>query len=343
MNKLLLAAANDAQRFNDQSLLFPRFAGDGSGARNGSIFAANDANFDAAHLSQPLMDYIVGQNDPEDLGAVMESLVPSIPVGRSFTYRTHDSKEDFQTDDSDDGDIREIGGEFRQVRLTGSQVDGRTDNKGLTMVIDVDQGGLEASVQQRAVVNLRQRLFRSEIARLVTLLDANDAAESSVNWGPTNTTKDPDKDILDMLENSGDARGIDSNVVLFGGTWTRRVTGLRSSTAAGAFATGNLTRQQLADFYGVDSVIRLRNRKQSTASAKAKLLTTDVYTYFAKPGAMPDDPSNFKRFVTSTSQGGAVAVYVEQRLKKVLVTVEHYSRLVCTSSLGIRKLPTTYT
>lgn len=325
---------------NDQSRLYPSLP---DNPVVGGIYAANDANFDAAHLSQPLNDYIVGVEDPEDLGSILESIAPSIPVGRAYTYRTHDEKEAFQTDSADDGDIREIGGDFPQVRKTGSQVDGRTDNKGLTMVLDVDQGGLSAAVQQRAVVNLRNRLFRSELRRVVTLLDANDSAESSVNWGPSNTSKDPDKDILDMLENSGDARGIDANVVLFGGTWTRRLTGLRASAASGAFATGALTQQQLADYYGVDSVIKLRTRFQSTATAKAKILTNDVYAYYVKPGAMPDDPSNIKRFVTATSQGGLVAVYVEQRLKKVLVTVEHYSRIVCASTLGIRKLPTTYT
>lgn len=325
---------------NDQSLLYPQFSGDGQGYRSGLVLTANDANFDAAHLSEPLNEYIVGVEDPEDLGAILESLAPAIPVGRAFTYRTHDEKESFQTDSANDGDIREIGGDFAQVRLTGTQVDGRTDNKGLTMVLDVDQGGEDPSVQQRAVVNLRNRLYRSELRRLITLLDNNDTAESSVNWGPTATTADPDKDVLDMLENSGDARGIAPNVVLFGGTWVRRLTGLRSKNTAGATATVALSAQQLAEFYGVEKVVNLKTRYQSTSTAKAKVLTTDVYSYYAKPGAMPDDPSNIKRFVTG---GSGVKVYVERRLKKVLVTVEHYSRLVAASTLGIRKLPTTYT
>lgn len=323
---------------NDQSKIFQPF-NENANYGHGVICAANDANFDATFLSQPLNEYVVGAVDPEGLDVALEALAPAVPVGRSFTYRTHDTKEHFQSDAATDADIRAIGGDFSQVRLTGSQTDGRTDNKGLTMVLDVDQGGLDAAVQNAAVLNLRNRLFRSEIARVFTGLDANDTAASSVNWGPANTTKDPDKDILDLLESSGDARGVDSNVVVFGGTWTRRVTGLRSSTAAGAFATGALTAEQLADFYGVDKVIKLKSRFQSSSTAKTKILANDVYAYYARPGAMNNDPSNLKRFVT----GSGVQVYVEQRLKKVLITVEHYSRIIVTSAVGIYKLPTTYT
>lgn len=336
----LASLVKDAERFNAQTNFFEPLPD--SGGRSGGIYAANDANFDAAHLSQPLTDYIVTVTDPDDLGAILERLAPSIPVGRSFTYRTHNTAEEFQTDDGNDADIREIGGDFSMIRQTGAQVDGRTDNKGLTMVIDNDQGGELPEVQQRAVTNLRQRLFRSELRRLITLLDANDVPESSVNWGPANASADPDADILGMLENSGDARGINSNIVLFGGTWTRRVQALRRPSSAGAFGTGAFTLDQLADYYGVDRVEHLRTRYQSTASAKSKILANDVYCYYVRPGMSPNDPSNIKRFVTPTA-GGPVRVYVTQKLKKTLVTVEHYSRMVCASTLGIRKLPTTYT
>ncbi len=337
----LLKPISDMSRLNDQALLFGAQP-ENLGVANGFICAANDANFDSAHLSQPLTDYIVGATEQADLQSILNSLAPDIPVGRSFTYRTHDSKEDFQDDSGDNGDIREIGGDFKQVRRTGAQVDGRTDNKGLTMVLDNDQGGSLAQVQQRAVLNLTQRLLRSELRRVITLLDANDTAESSVNWGVTNTAADPDANILEMLETSGDARGLDSNVLLLGGAWVRRVLALRRSDKAGAFATGAMTPEQLADYFNVERVVVMKARYQSSATAKAKILTNDVYAYFAQAGMMNDDPSNVKRFVTPTDAGG-LKVYVEQRLKKTLVSVEHYSRIVCASSLGIRKLPTTYT
>ena len=324
---------------NDQSQLFADFAKHHGSAKHGEILAANDANFDATFLSEPLQEYLVGQEDAEDLASVLENLAPSVPVGRAFSYRVAETTQQFQSDSADDADIREINGEFKQVRNTGTQVDARTDNKGLTMVLDEDQGGDDPAVQQRAVVNLRNRLLRSEIRRVITVADANDTAASSVNWGASATTADPDKDILDLLEASGDARGLDSNVLIFGGTFTRRLTALRSKAFAGAFATGSLNLQELAEYFNVERVVNLRTRFQSSATAKTKVLTNDVYAWYARRGAMKDDPSNIKRFVT----GSDLKVYVEKRLKRTFVTVEHYSRILCTSTLGIAKLPTTYT
>ena len=341
-NSLLLPIV-DMGRLNDQSLLFGQLPADGAGVRNGSIFAANDANFDAQFLNQPLTDYIVGAEDNQPLQELLSQMAPDVPVGRSFTYRTADTKEAFQTDSADDGDIRELGGDFKQVRRTGAQVDGRTDNKGLTMVLDDDEGGGLPAVQQRAVLNLTNRLLRSELRRVITLLDANDTAETSVNWGPTNTTADPDADILSMLENSGDERGVDSTTLVLGGAWLRRVLALRRSNTPGGYGTGALNLEQLAAYFNVDRVVLMRARFQSSSTAKTKILTNDVYAYHAQPGLMNDDASNIKRFVTPAGGGGGVQVYIERRLKKWLVSVEHYSRILCTSSVGIRKLPTTYT
>jgi hypothetical protein len=50
-----------------------------------------------------------------------------------------------------------------------------------------------------------------------------------------------------------------------------------------------------------------------------------------------DDPSNVKRFWTPTS-AGVVAVYREEFPKYVDITVEHYSNIVVTSTLGIEML-----
>ena len=313
-----------------------------SGGTNGRVYAANDSNFDAAHLSEPLEEYIVGAEDDEGLLQLLEAAAPTVPVGRAFTYRRHDTKESFQSDHTNDGDIREIGGDFAQVRRTGTQVDGRTDNKGLTMVIDNDQGGENAAVQQRAVVNLRNRLLRSELLRLDTLLDANDTQDAK-NWGATNTTADPDYDVIYNVDQSGDARGVNPNVVLFGGgAATKRIAALRRSASSGAFATGGLTPEQLAGLYGVDTVLTSRFRFQSTSSAKAKAVDDKVYVYHAGRNLMTEDPSNVKRFVTMTP-GGMFRVYVEPRLKQTRVTVEHYSRIIVTSTVGIRKIAVTFT
>lgn len=333
-------SAGDIALANDQSVFFPRFEGNLS-VPHGTVMAANDANFDAEHLSVPLTNYIVGAPEDEGLLATLEAIAPSIPTGRAFTYRTHDTREQFQDDAGDDADIREIGGDFGKVKRTGTQVDGRTDNKGLVMILDNDQGGEDGSVQERAVANLRARLIRSDIRRVLTALDANDT-NTNTNWGPSATAPDPDVDLLTDVDSGGDARGMDSNiVVLGGGARIKRVRCLRTKTAPDTVGA-QLTDEQLAAFLGVDRVVTLKHRYQSSASAKSKVLGDVAFSYYAASGAMPDDASNIKRFVTN-SGGGLFRVYIMPQLKKTLVAVEHYSRVVATSTLGIYKRTITYT
>ena len=324
---------------NDMSAFFPVFRED---AAPGVIMAANDANFDAAHLSEPLSEYTVGASDDEGLLELLEGAAPSIPVGRSFSYRQHEDKEAFQAA-LNNSDVREIGGSFQEIRLTGTQADGRTDNKGLSIILDNDQGGEDPAVQQRAVVNLRGRLLRAELIRLQTALDSADTAASSSNWGSGAAGADPDAEVLAQVDLSGDARGIDPNVALYGGgAWVKRKRSYSARQTAGAFSGLISTREQVADTIGVDKVLVSKFRYQSAVGAKAKMIGDLVWIYYVRSGAMADDPSNIKRFVTPTPSG-AFRVYIEPKLKRTRVTLEHYSRIVVTSTLGIRQLPVTFT
>ena len=334
---ILAALAGDITAFNDQTRLFDLFKpGTASSIQHGTILAANDANFDAAHIAEPLNDYIVGAPDDEGLQAAIDALFPSIPVGRSFTYRTHDTKEQYQTDSGDDADIREIGGDFPRIRTTGAQADGRTDNKGLTMVLDNDQGGEDSAVQQRAVTNLRNRLLRSDLRRGLVILDANDT-NAAKTWS-SGTDKDPDLDAAIDNNTGGDARGVDGNVIVWGQTaWLNRKQAYGANLSPGTAGSKNLTPQEAAIAAGCQRGIVLPFRYQSSATAKAAVLAGVVFIYHAKQGAMPNDPSNVKRFVHNTSSG-VFRVYVQSELKKTLVTVEHYSRIIAASTVGIRKL-----
>jgi hypothetical protein len=338
MKKLLSLAANSAL-LNDSTQLFGSFSSD---AQSGIILAANDANFDSAHLSEPLSEFVADTPDEEGLDTILEAMAPSVPVGRAFTYLKADTTAQFQAMLSDE-DIREIGGEFPSVRPKGEQANGRTANKGLTMILDNDQGGEDPAVQQRAVTNLRNRLLRTEIFRVEALLEANDTALTP-NWGATNTAADPDGNIAADLELGGDARGIDSNVVVFsGGAWLRRFLSLGVGSNAARHQTRNLTPEQLAELLGVEKVIKAKIRYQSSATAKTKVGDNKVYSYYAKAGAMPNDPSNIKRFVTAVPGGGMFRVYITPILKRTAITVEHYSSIDLTSTLGIRKTAPTFT
>lgn len=338
-NSLVMAANNVAALNNPAHF----FAAGNNDSPTGQILAANDANFDGTYLSEPLSEYIVDFPDQEGLDVLLEAAAPSIPVGRSFTYRKHDSKEAFQASLNDE-DMREIGGEFAQIRLTGTQTNGRTTNKGLTIILDNDQGGEDPVVQQRAVANLRNRLLRTELYRLEALLEANDSSPATPNWGATNTAADPDGDLVSAIDGSGDDRGINANTVLFfGGAWLKRFLSLGLGSNPARFTTRNLTPDQLRELVGVDRLIKSNFRYQSSATAKTKIGGDKVYSYYSKAGAMPDDPSNVKRFITSVPGGGMMRVYVEPVLKRTKISVEHYSTIDCTSTLGIRKIAPTFT
>lgn len=333
---ILAALVGNIQTFNDQTQIFPLFTpGSASAITHGSVLAANDANFDSAHLNEPLNEYIVGAPEDEGIQAALDAMAPVIPVGRAFSYRTHDTAEQYQSDSADDGDLREIGGDFAKIRRTGTQVEGRTDNKGLVMVLDNDQGGEDPAVQQRAVLNLRNRLLRSDLRRVLVALDANDT-NLAKTW--SSGTPDPDLDAAVSNDLGGNARGVDGNIIVWGkSAWIKRMIGSRAGATAGAFNSAGLNPMQAAALAGCERGIALPFRYASSASAKTAVLGDAVFIYHAKAGAMADDPSNIKRFVTNTS-GGLFRVYVISELKKTLVAVEHYSRVVAASTVGIRKL-----
>ena len=64
-----------------------------------------------------------------------------------------------------------------------------------------------------------------------------------------------------------------------------------------------------------------------------------MLAFYALDGAAPDDPSNSKRFWTPTESGDKYRVYEQQISAKLIdLSLEHYSNVVITSTLGIRKL-----
>ena len=79
-------------------------------------------------------------------------------------------------------------------------------------------------------------------------------------------------------------------------------------------------------------------RYQATSSSKSAVLGNQVFMYYALDGQMKDEPSNIKRFVTPSDSGGAFRVFVQDHSKFTDLTVEHYSNVVITSDLAIRKI-----
>jgi hypothetical protein len=51
-----------------------------------------------------------------------------------------------------------------------------------------------------------------------------------------------------------------------------------------------------------------------------------------------DEPDNLKRFITPTESGGPFRVYLEEHSKYTDISVEHYSTVIVTSTLGLSAL-----
>lgn len=343
-----LAAGSPVGRFvalaanvNDLNNIGNFYAQASNDAPSGVVLAANDANFDSAHLNDPLNEFIADTPDEDGLDVLLEQACPSVPVGRAFSYRKHDSAQDFQAAINDE-DIREIGGDFPTIRPTGTQVEGRTHNKGFTVILDNDQGGEDQAVQQRWITNLRNRLLRTELFRVEALLEANDTALTP-NWGGSNASADPDGNIMADIDLGGDDRGINSNTVLYGGSaWVKRFLSLGLGSNAARHQTRNLTPEQLRGLLMADRLMVANFRRQTAATTKGKIVGDKVFSYYTKAGATVNDASNIKRFVTPVQGGGAFRVYVEPVLKRTKITLEHYSLVALTSALGIRKTAPTF-
>ncbi len=310
--------------------------------RAGTVFAANDGNLDASPLglSQPLTQYMTGIRDEDGLEALLESIAPSVPVGRRFSYLNETESEGLQKRELQEI-TRPVHGEFPTLRPTGSKTDGSTDNIGLCMYIDIDQGGMLPSVQQRKVSSLRNIIYRSMIADALAKIDAAAVADTSKNWGAADS--DPDSDIDEMLDNGGDASGADNNTVIFGhGAYRKRRKAYRQPARTNDAADANALPDDLRDLYQVDRVINIRSRYRSGASANTRLLADKVYTYDARPLMTEMDSSHIKRFVTMTD-AGMMRVFIGVESHRVKIIVDGYMKNIITRSAGIRKRAVTYT
>ena len=167
----------------------------------------------------------------------------------------------------------------------------------------------------------------------MALLSAS-ATNANKVWGAGN----PDKDVRDGLAAATDITGIRPSVVAYGAAaWDLRLDVYETQNTPAAGRKAGMTAEQLAAYLMVDLVEVVRARYQSTATAKAAVVPAAVYLYLAIQGAGKDDPTNIKRFVSPT-ESGRYRVYEQVYEKFTDISVELYSNLVATSTLGIRKL-----
>ncbi len=303
----------------------------------GQIYTlANDSRFTETFYNEPLTTYSVGWRDPENIEATLNALAPEVPVPRRFSFKKQDNAQEFLSEIVDD--VRAIGSDFKKVEYSGTEVPSKTQNKGLMIVVDLENVAEGTNWEQENVARLLRRLNRNELRRAQAALTAA-ATNTNKTW---NSSADPDQDIGTDLITANTASGIFPNRVVFGATaWHTRRGAYRAQDNAGGYASAQLTPEQLAEYLGVGRVIVSRERYQSGAAAKSEVFGTKVLMYYADDMAGTEDPSNIKRFVSmhgADQGGGRFRVYRQQLSSKlVAISVEHYSQIVVTSTLGIRQ------
>lgn len=326
----------------------------GQASKSGDIEFANAALIVEGYFSEPLTAFAMGWRDPNNIEATLEFFAPKVPCSRRFEYAETLNVEEFY---SDVDDIRSIGSDFKDVEYKSIKTTAKTQNKGLSITIDLDEIDGAPGWEQRTVAKLQRRLLRNELRRAITLISA--AATNTAKTWDTTALKDPDQDIRTDLLAAATLSGVRPNRVGFGDTaFDKRVISHRAQNTAGGYASAVLTPDNaqhtlntqvnpggsvvvgsLSAQLGVDRTWVSRERYQSAAATKTEIVNNLVLEFFASDGMDTEDASNIKRFVSNTDAGGMWRVFSQQISSKLYrITVEYYSLIKITSTLGLKKL-----
>jgi hypothetical protein len=297
------------------------------------IEEANASLYDNAHYSEGLTNFALGiPNDGDALRLARQAIAPMTPVGKRFEYLSYNKGELLETDADDE---RAIGSDFKEIKFTGTMVQDKLANRGLTVTVDEDEVGDIPDWDQVYTQRLIDRMDRNGLVRDIALLDA--AATNTNRTWDTTAGKDPDADMKADLLLSGDGGGLQGNRIVIGeSAATKRFLSHRAQTASGGFASAGLTEEQIAALLGVDLYFVVKARATS-GSSFPQIGGSKVYTFNAQDGLMKEDASNIKRFYANI-EGGPYRVFkyrVGSKLWKI--TVERYERTRITSLGGIRK------
>ncbi len=302
--------------------------------QSGLIYASNENRFNKAYYSEALTAFTIGWQDPDNLASTLEHIAPSVEVPRRFSFNVANELEAFL---SEVDDVRAPGAFFKRTGYTGHVINEKTLNKGLTIRVDHDEV-IGQNWQERYVQLLIQRLYRNELRRAMTALFTLSRTGIDKKWAGPKATN-PEADILEAIIQAGNHSGIEPNRAIFGrGAWQIRHQLYANQDKAGAFAGLMMKPQELATILGLQDIRIAHERFQVNRTEKAQILGDNVILFHGYSALGKDDPSNLKRFYTPTDSGSPFRVYIEEHAKFTDLTVEHYSHIVTTSSLGVIKL-----
>ena len=297
----------------------------GGNAVPGILCAANETSFNNSFLSEALTTFVGGMPDADRIQEALDFIAPAVPCGRRFEFRKFGNVQQFL---SETDDARGIGVNFKAVEFGSELSTGRTINKGLAFVGDLDILGEIPNWEQLYSGWLRTRTLRNELRRAVTALLALHGG-TDVKWVTAPAT-DPDVDLVDLVESVGDATGLDANALAIGTTaWNSRMRNLRSSEKAGGFAGSMMGLADLADMLGLTQGARKMTERYATGSgAKTRMLGSYAVAFHRSSSPVMEDPSSLKRFVTTAGTGAFQVYRRELNAKLVEISVGHYSNVV---------------
>ncbi len=315
--------------------IFDTFVNDDPGlglVRPGEICAANEGRFDSTYFDEPLTNYATGIVDRDPLQELLDFYAPACNVPRRFKYRTFDFAGEMLRDEGGE-DIRAIGADFAKVPhdLRG-EANGETQNKGLTVSVDIDELNGDPNVEERRVQRVIKRLLRNDLRRALAMLDAA-AVSTDEEWG---SSSDPDQAVRDALLAVENTYGVRPNRVGYGSAaWSLRTAAYRQQNNAGGYASSAMSPQQLAAWLMTENMAWGEAHYRDGNGALATYFGARLLMFQAFAGMDPMDDSNIKRFVSNV---GGFKVYRQQiGPKKIEITVEHYSSIILTRSTGIRR------
>jgi hypothetical protein len=302
----------------------------------GLITQINASSVVQGSFSEPLTAYATGWRDDADLQRELDFMAPSVQVGRRFEYLENINWEAYLSGAEED--LRASGGEFKTVEHNTTKELAKTANRGLQIVVDLDDVRDEPNWEQTRVAQLMRRIKINKLRRALAIYTAADT-NTAKTWDTT-AGKDPDQDVMSELVTAADAVGMKPNRVVYGDTaWSKRALAHRAQSTAGGFGSAGLTPETLAGVLGVEGVLHSNARYSSTKTAKTQVLGTLVLMLTAMQNADTEDPSNLKDFWSPTDQGTRYAVHsVPHGIKRHIIAVEHNECMKLTSNLGIRSL-----
>lgn len=311
----------------------------GTGCRPGEIYAANASRFDESFMHTELTDYAVGWRDPNNIEATVDFFAPRVQVsGPLFEYKEAINAEEFYSDGSND-DLRALGANYKIIApYTGVVTAAKTEDRGLTSIIDLRTKRGQTNWEQREVEKIMRRLHRNRLRRAIALISA--AATNTAKTWDTSAGKDPDMDVINEGITARTASGVGFNRIGFGDTaWAKRLLSLRAQNLIGQGNSAGMTTDELAGLLQIDKIVVSKERYQSASATKTEIVSNLLLMFMALDNADPEDPSNIKTFVCPTEgTAGFFLVFFQQiSAKLVAITVAFEELQKVTSTLGIRK------